>query len=94
MSEERKELWQALRDIEAKYDVVLGIWQKEDVVSEVLMAKGWSDEDPETLRLANELADKVWTSDFKQGLRDAVNSPESILTPLVDSELYDVLGER
>lgn len=93
MSEERKELWQALNDIEAKYNVVLSVWHKDDVVNEILMVKDWSDEDPESVELANQLADKVWTSAFKNGLSDAINSQE-ILSSLVHSELHDVLGEQ
>ena len=89
MTDARNELWQKLRDIEAEYDVVLGVWQKEDVVSAMLMVEGWDDENAEELAKAEEVANRIWTSEFKHGLRDAVNSPDDVFDVLVRNE-YDM----
>jgi CBS domain containing-hemolysin-like protein len=80
------ELSQALRAIKDKYNVVIGVWTREDAVNAILINKGLEDDD-EGVAEAERLADTIWTSDFRHGLDEVANDPNEFFQDMVRMEL-------
>jgi hypothetical protein len=80
------ELSQALRAIKDKYNVVIGVWTREDAVNAILINKGLEDDD-EGVAEAERMADIIWTSDFRHGLDEVANDPNEFFQDMVRMEL-------
>jgi hypothetical protein len=80
------ELTQELQRLRQKYNVVIGVWTKEDAVTTIMDAKNMDGSDADIVE-AERLADIIWTSDFRCGLDEAVNDPSVFFDAMVREEL-------
>lgn len=80
------ELTQALRAIKDKYNVVIGVWTRQDAVNAILIHNELEDDD-EGLAEANRCADIVWTSDLRHGMDEAANDPNMFFDDMIRTEL-------
>jgi hypothetical protein len=80
------ELAKELRAIKDKYNVVIGVWTRQDAVNAILIHKELEDDD-EGLAEANRCADIVWTSDLRHGMDEAANDPNMFFDDMIRTEL-------
>ena len=80
------ELAKELRAIMDKYNVVIGVWTRQDAVNSILIHNGLEDDD-EGVAEAERVADIIWTSDFRHGLDEVANDPNEFFQDMVRMEL-------